>query len=158
MYTKYTKEILTPLVCSSLSVAEVVRKLGKKLSGSTQTHIAKRIRDFGIDSSHFLGCRSNCGSRHIGGMEKIHWSEILVLRTPDQHREKSYRLKRALIESGVKYECSNENCLVKNIWIGKSITLDVHHVDGNFLDCRKNNLKFLCPNCHSQTDSHRKRK
>jgi Zn finger protein HypA/HybF involved in hydrogenase expression len=45
-----------------------------------------------------------------------------------------------------KCECGNEG-----IWQGKSITLELHHIDGEPSHNKIENLKFLCPNCHSQT-------
>ncbi|AGL14805.1 helix-turn-helix domain-containing protein [Actinoplanes sp. N902-109] len=39
-------------------------------------------------------------------------------------------------------------------WNGKPITLQIDHINGRFLDCRAENLRFLCPNCHSQTPTH----
>jgi hypothetical protein len=77
---KHTKEILEPLVRESLSYAEVVRKLGlKNANGGTQAHIKKRIKKFGLDTSHFLGQARNRGLTHVGGNKKLHWSKILIL-------------------------------------------------------------------------------
>ena len=36
-------------------------------------------------------------------------------------------------------------------WLGKPITLQLHHKNGNPYDDRLENLQILCPNCHSQT-------
>ena len=41
--------------------------------------------------------------------------------------------------------------------MGKSITLQLHHINGDGTDDRLENLQLLCPNCHSQTDSYCKR-
>ena len=106
---KYTKDVLEPLVRDSLSYAEVIRKLGRTPGGSTQSLVVRRIREHGIDVSHFMGQGRNRGMSHKGGSDKKHWSEILVLRDKD-FREKSYRLRRALIESGRKYECECPEC------------------------------------------------
>jgi hypothetical protein len=38
-------------------------------------------------------------------------------------------------------------------WLGKPITLELEHIDGDNRNNEKNNLKLLCPNCHSQTDT-----
>jgi len=34
-----------------------------------------------------------------------------------------------------------------------SLTLDIDHINGDWSDCKLNNLRFLCPNCHRQTDT-----
>ena len=150
---KYTKELLEALVKESVSVAEVLRKLGKQPSGNTHLYISKRIKELGIDTSHFLGRGANRGKKHKGGTPKKTWQEILVLRQ-DNKRELTLRLRRALIEYGRKYECENLNCSVRETWLDREITLHVDHLNGNWRDNRPKNLRFLCPNCHSQTDNY----
>ena len=44
------------------------------------------------------------------------------------------------------------------IWLGEELTLELHHKNGIRKDNRRENLFILCPNCHSQTDTHRGRK
>lgn len=150
-YTKYTRELLEPLVKESISVAEVLRKLGKRQEGSITTHVSRVIRKLGIDTSHFLGQSANCGTNHKGGTDKKEWTEILVQRSDDR-REKAFRLRRALVESGREYRC--EWCGNTGEWNEKPLLLTVDHINGDWLDNRLENLRFLCPNCHSLTDNH----
>jgi Zn-dependent peptidase ImmA (M78 family) len=42
-------------------------------------------------------------------------------------------------------------------WMGKDISLEIHHIDGDRLNNDLSNLQLLCPNCHSQTDNWRSR-
>jgi hypothetical protein len=49
----YTEELLREAVAASTSFAGVLRHLGLRQAGGTQAHIARRIRHFGIDTSHF---------------------------------------------------------------------------------------------------------
>ena len=46
------------------------------------------------------------------------------------------------------YKCSE--CGITD-WANKPITLQVHHIDGNCTNNMPDNLKLICPNCHSQT-------
>lgn len=42
-----------------------------------------------------------------------------------------------------------------DIWMGRSITLELEHSDGNSENHNQENLKLLCPNCHSQTPTYK---
>ncbi len=67
----------------------------------------------------------------------------------DARRAQPPMLTRALIESGIAYECGLCGC--DGIWQGMPLTLEVDHVDGDYRNNLIDNLRFLCPNCHRQT-------
>lgn len=129
-----------------------MRDLGfKALQGGSHTYLTLLIKRLGLDMSHFTGQASNRGPGHRGGPEKKSARAILILRREGK-RQKSYQLRRALIESGRPYRCGA--CDIEGKWQNKPLMLEVDHLNGNFLDDRYENLAFLCPNCHSQTDGH----
>jgi 5-methylcytosine-specific restriction endonuclease McrA len=140
---KYTKEMLEPIVAQSTSVAGVLRRLGLRPNGGAHAHISRTIKLFEIDTSHFR--RYNPGSRR----PRMTPEQILVRRDPTRLREKPHMLKRALIASGVPYECAM--CGNKGRWLGLELTLEVDHIDGDFYNNQADNLRFLCPNCHRLT-------
>jgi hypothetical protein len=72
----HTRELLTEAVAVSHSFAGVVRHLHMRLAGGTQAHVARRIRAFGIDTSHFTGQAHNQGMKR----PKLTPAEILVVR------------------------------------------------------------------------------
>lgn len=61
-------------------------------------------------------------------------------------------LRRALRERGKLYVCAQ--CGLLPIWRGGELTLQIDHINGVGWDDRFENLRFLCPNCHSQTDTY----
>lgn len=141
---KYTREKLEYAVLKSVSVQGVARMLlGKPVSGNQHQHIKKMIKKYDINSDHFLGYRHNLGK--ISNKRKKP-KEIFIIGL----RQKSFLLRRALTESGIKYKCLI--CGI-NEWKGQKLNLEIDHIDGNSTDNRIENLRFLCPNCHSQTNT-----
>lgn len=146
---KYTVELLKPVFEKSFSYAEVLRRLGLKQTGGSQTHIKRLAQKFAIDTNHFLGRTRNQGDNHRGGPKRKNAEDILVLRDPLIRHEDAFRLRRAMIESGISYECVG--CGLGAIWNDKVLALTIDHINGHRNDNRRENLRFLCPNCHSQT-------
>jgi len=147
--TKYTPELLGSLAAKSRSVTDVLRHLGLKMAGGSHTYISRLLQRFEIDTAHFTGSGWNTGERRTGGPAKLSWGQILIKREKGR-RERSFRLRRALLEAGVPYQCAV--CSLGDHWQGKELRLQVNHKNLDFLDDRKDNLEFLCPNCHSQTE------
>lgn len=137
--------MLEPIVKISFTVAEVMRKLNIRWSGGSQANITNRIKRFDLDMSHFLGQHLMKGK--IGIRKKP--TDILILRK-DNRRAHAYLLRRALIEQGVPYKCFE--CDRGPLWNNKELRLHIDHRNRNWMDDRKENLRFLCPNCHSQTE------
>ena len=85
---KYTAEILRPIVASSLSFAEVLRQLGLKQTGGSQSNIKRLVQQYGLNTDHFLGQMRNQGAEHCGGPSKATAEEVLVLRAPSRSMKK----------------------------------------------------------------------
>jgi len=51
--TKYTRELLEPLIKKHISLSDVLRELGVRLNGGSHSHICRVVKKLGIDTSHF---------------------------------------------------------------------------------------------------------
>ncbi|MEU3440548.1 HNH endonuclease [Streptomyces griseoincarnatus] len=151
---KWTRQILEPVVAQSSSVNEVLRRLGLDPVGGHHTHISRRIKAYGLDTSHFTPVVRTERQRY--NQRRRTAEEILVAQEPAHARRvPSSRLKRAIREMGVEERCAL--CGIEAVWLGEPLPLEVDHIDGDWRNNRIENLRLLCPNCHSTTDSYRGR-
>ena len=85
------------------------------------------------------------------------WQEILIRRPAGSRRVQPHLLRRALIEAGVPYKCvARDKCVARGVqdeWCGLPLILHVDHIRGDPSDSRLQEVRFLCPNCHSPTPS-----
>ncbi|MDQ0581289.1 HNH endonuclease signature motif containing protein [Streptomyces rishiriensis] len=148
---KWTREILESAVAASTNTCEVLRHLGLEIVGGHHTHISRRIKAYGIDTSHFQG------QTRRGKPRRPRTPERLLVEQPAgaARRIPSDRLKWAMTTVGLLERCGL--CGLEAVWQGRPLPLEVDHVDGNWRDNRIENLRFLCPNCHSTTESYRGR-
>ena len=83
-----------------------------------------------------------------GSASKIDLMDILDGKHPTYQTLKLK--KRLLKEKILEDKCSS--CGLTE-WLGNPLSLHLDHIDGNNHNHVKSNLRLLCPNCHSQTDT-----
>jgi 5-methylcytosine-specific restriction endonuclease McrA len=109
-----------------------------------------RIARLAIDIRHFDRFAGRRG-KAFGGVPPAPLKDILVVDRPF----KSDTLRRRLISEGIKeYRC--ESCDLTE-WMGRPKPLELDHINGQRNDNRLENLRILCPNCHSETRTYRGR-
>ncbi|WP_431946232.1 HNH endonuclease [Actinacidiphila sp. bgisy167] len=139
---------LREAVALSVSVAETLRRLGRPDNTRTRALFRAWLAEDGLDTGHFLGQAH--GNRDNDARGRKPAAAILVVRNKG-NRTKAVLLRRALAEIGVPSRCAQ--CGTGEHWLGRPMTLEVDHINGDPLDDRAENLRLLCPNCHAVTDT-----
>ena len=141
-----TTEEFAEVIKSSSTYKKVLEKLGLAIkSGGNYKTLKQRIHKENIDASHIEQNKHS----FKGIYKKLPLDEILV--KDSDYSTKS--LKRRIISCGlIKNQCSK--CGIKDSWQGEPITLQLDHINGDHNDNRLENLRILCPNCHSQTNTY----
>jgi hypothetical protein len=148
---KWLESQFKEAVAKSRSVRQVLSRLGLKEAGGNYAQIKKYISEFDLDVVHFKGRGWNKGL-HMPFRAKVSLNNILVKNSSFQ----SFKLKKRLFAAGIKPKYC-ENCG----WAQKTpdgyLPLEIDHINGDPRDNRLENLRILCPNCHSLTPHHRGR-
>lgn len=142
-----SKKEFSDLVARSNTIADVLRYFGLNNKGGNHNTVKRRARDEHIDMSHIsLGRGSNKGKRFAPRKtDKEYFCENGTVNRDS--------IKKRIIRNNlIPYQCAD--CGLGDIWNNKKISLQLEHKNGIPNDNRLSNLCFLCPNCHSQTDTY----
>lgn len=147
----WTEKQLQLAAKKSTSLRQVLHCLNLKEAGGNYTQIQQYLVKYKIDVKHFTGRAWNKGRKGLG-QPRIPLDRILRVNNNFQ----SYKLKKRLFLAKLK----SPQCEICG-WAKKSIDgripLELDHINGDSHDNRLENLRILCPNCHSLQPTHRGR-
>lgn len=144
---KLSDEQFVELLKNSSTISEVLFKLGYGVKGNSWgfAKVKQRMSDLNLDGSIFKG---KSPITKYGTLHKVDASDILK---PNCKHARSV-LRRYVIKNNlIPYRCAICGCVE---WQGRTLSLELDHINGINNDNRIENLRFLCPNCHSQTTTY----
>ena len=140
----YDIEHLRQAVKDCICISDVCRILGVTVSSFNYKRIKRLCTEHNISTEHFdIGIAFRRGKKNLG------YKDIFCINSKVNRTQ----IRRHAIKHGLDSDkCSR--CGISE-WNNLPITLQLDHVNGDTTDNREENLRWLCPNCHSQTPTHR---
>lgn len=144
---KLSDEQFVELLKKSSTISEVLFKLGYTVKGNSwgYSQVKRRMDDLNLDYSIFKGKSAVINTNKLNNVKKED-----ILKENCKHQRTV--LRRYVIKNNlIPYKCAICGCTE---WQGKTLSLELDHINGVNNDNRLENLRFLCPNCHSQTSTY----
>jgi len=132
---------LTNIVKDSFTLSEVLKKLNLSGRGHSYDYLKERLSKDNIDYTHFIPPK------------RVKYDSIDDIFKVNSTFQNTSKLKKKLFDNKLK-ENKCDLCNQLPFHNGKSLVLQLDHKNGNNTDNSLENLRILCPNCHSQTHTY----
>lgn len=143
----YTEADFRTAVASNRSISATLRALGTTTTGGAYTSFHRSVARWDVDTTHFTG---QAGNRGRAFPPKRPTSDYLI-KSDGAHSVYAHStfLRRRLLRDGLlTNRCAL--CAQEPEWNNMPLVLQLDHINGMSWDNRLENLRILCPNCHSQ--------
>ena len=149
----WSRERVEKAVRESNCYFNCLENLGIPKRGCNYRTLKNKIKLYGLNIDHFSSKYRTVNGKHSQRLAKNKSDEEIFCDSP---KMKNSTIKREYIRRVlVTPRC--EGCEITD-WNGKPLEFQLHHIDGNSKNNKLENLKLLCPNCHSQTDNYANKK
>ena len=133
----------------SSSLKETLINLGLRAAGGNYKALHKAAAKYNLTLPQF---DRHSQVRSLGTGNKL--PDEVVFCEDSAYTNRAKIKKRLCKDHGWAYKCMNPDCPnPEPMWAGKPLTIQLEHINGIHNDNRIENLMFLCPNCHSQTET-----
>lgn len=143
-FNKWNKDKLIELVLISHSKSDILREMGLTLNAGNYRTLNRYLKKYEIDTSKL---KYDFTKKNLKN-QKYSNNEIFCVNST---YNPAHLKNRILRDNLIEYKCVE--CNNSGEWNGKKLVLQVDHINGINDDNRLENLRFLCPNCHSQTET-----
>jgi len=133
-----SKKELEEAICGATSMSQVLRNLKLNKSSGTMNTIRKQLQYYNIKTEFIKRARNT---------QKYTFNEIFC---DDSTYDRTTLRNKLIKENIIEYKC--KECGIID-WNNNPLSLQLDHINGKRKDNRLENLRFLCPNCHSQTST-----
>jgi len=140
-------EKLQQIIDNSSSYVEVLLALGLSAHSGNHRTLNERIKKENLNIENLKNKRKE-KIASVNTRRKIDLANIFTINS---NYSTGTARKKILKENLIPYICAN--CGNEGEWNGNKLVLQLEHKNGNSKDHRLENLCFLCPNCHSQTET-----
>jgi hypothetical protein len=145
----WTDEQLIDAIPKARSYRAVLLALGLIPAGGNYVQVKQAAERLGLSTEHFMGKGWNIGLKFVP--RKAINVERLLVRDIDVQ---SFKLKNKLFVAGLKSPRCEICGWAKAAEDGR-VPVELDHINGDRRDNRLENLRVLCPNCHSLQPTHR---
>jgi hypothetical protein len=149
---KIPKEDFIKIVQESFTFTEILKKCNLDNKGSNINTVKRRASKENINFSHIKTGRSHNKDR-VFPKERISLVEAKSKYFIKNKGSRRGTIKTLILRYDIiPHQC--KECKCSSLWNSKPLSLQLHHLNGDNDDNRIENLIFLCPNCHSQTENY----